>query len=114
MKTINSGCPICGHDVRGDGNFKFFCEKCNVLFNKGDLAELKSRCVERKKGYLYFIDKEGDISCVAMARSRTDKGPKVHEKILVLKIQKEKGFLYYLDKDGCVAKSPMKRKSKKE
>jgi len=114
METVKNGCPICGNDVRGDDEFKFWCESCNILFNRADLAKSGSKCVERDKGYLYFIDKEGDISRVEMARSRSDKGPKIHEKILVLKLEKEKGYLYYLDKEGCVARTKMKRKGDKK
>ncbi|MFC2134055.1 hypothetical protein ACFLTH_05505 [Bacteroidota bacterium] len=72
----------------------------------------------REKGWLYFIDKKGDISRVKMARSRADKGPRLHHKVLDVGIQKEKGYLYYLDKDLDIFRSPMKRgkkyKDKKE
>ncbi|MBU1200959.1 MAG: hypothetical protein KJ583_01345 [Nanoarchaeota archaeon] len=61
---------------------------------------------------MYFIDKQGDISRVKMAESRSDKGSKKHEKIVKVGLKKEKGYLYYLDKDGCIARSPMKRGGK--
>ena len=47
-----------------------------------------------------------------MARSRSDKGPKIHQKVLKVGVKKEKGNLYYVDKDGYIAKSPMKRGKK--
>ena len=116
---IEKGCPICDSDVNGDKVNKFYCEDCNVLYSwndvksdytltvkKGKIAKIG---VGRAKGFLYFVDKEGDVSRVRMARSRADKGTKKHEKIQKVSIKKEKGYLYYIDKDGDISRSPMKR-----
>ncbi|MFH1590215.1 MAG: hypothetical protein ABIB43_06630 [archaeon] len=108
MKTIEGGCPICHGDVRGDKENKFYCEHCNYLYSKvGDGR--RARCVDREKGWLYFIDKQGDIARVKMARSRSDTGPKKHEKVKKIGVKKEKGFLYYVNKEGCIDRSPMQR-----
>ena len=70
------------------------------------MAEKVERAgVKREKGYVYFVDEEGDIS-----RSKTgQKGRR--EKIKTLRVQREKGFLYFVDSEGDVSRSPMKRRS---
>lgn len=70
------------------------------------MAEKVERAgVKREKGYVYFVDEEGDIS-----RSKTgQKGRR--EKVTALHVQREKGFLYFVDSEGDVSRSPMKRRS---
>ena len=36
---IDNGCPICGSDVKGNEYYRYFCSKCNVLFDKKDIIE---------------------------------------------------------------------------
>ncbi len=66
--------------------------------------------IKREQGFLYYLDKEGNVSRVRMARG-TDKGgnPEVISKT---GIKREKGFLYYLDKEGDVSRSAMARGKK--
>ena len=52
--------------------------------------------VKREEGYLYYIDKQGDVSRAKMARGGK-KGGKP-EKVKKVGIKKEKGYLYFLDK----------------
>lgn len=70
------------------------------------MAEKVERAgVKREKGYVYFIDQDGDIS-----RSKTgQKGRK--EKIKQIGLRREKGFLYFIDSDGDISRSPMKRRT---
>jgi hypothetical protein len=35
--SIERGCPICGSDVKGNDFYKYFCETCNILFDKKDI-----------------------------------------------------------------------------
>ena len=63
--------------------------------------------VEREEGYLYFLDKQGDVSRVKMARGGK-KGGKA-EKVKKVGLKKEKGFLYFLDKQGDIARAKMAR-----
>jgi hypothetical protein len=67
--------------------------------------------VKRQKGYLYYIDKQGDISCAKMARG-TKKGgsPK---KVAKCGIKRKEGYLYFVDKKGDVSCAKMKRGGKK-
>ncbi|MBI2119427.1 MAG: hypothetical protein HYT97_07365 [Elusimicrobia bacterium] len=64
--------------------------------------------VKREEGYLYYIDKQGDVSRAKMARGGK-KGGKP-EKVKKVGIKKEKGYLYFLDKQGDVARAKMARK----
>ncbi|HEY9084051.1 MAG TPA: hypothetical protein VIN73_12005 [Vicingaceae bacterium] len=53
---------------------------------------------KRKKGMLYFINRDGDLSEIKPKTS--------HQKVVAkTSIIKEKGFLYYLDKQGNIAKT---------
>jgi ubiquinol-cytochrome c reductase subunit 6 len=36
---VPRGCPICGGDVKGNDHYRYFCEQCNVLFDKKDILE---------------------------------------------------------------------------
>ncbi|MFB3919899.1 hypothetical protein BU251_05265 [Candidatus Velamenicoccus archaeovorus] len=72
--------------------------------------------VKRQKGYLYFIDKAGDVSCAVMARGKKKGGkPK---KVAKVGVDKKDGYLYFLDKAGDVACAKLirggKKKSKKK
>jgi hypothetical protein len=63
--------------------------------------------VKKDKGYLYFVDKNGDVSRAKMARGGK-KGGKP-EKVAKVGIKKEKGFLYFLDKQGDISRAKMAR-----
>jgi hypothetical protein len=68
--------------------------------------------IKKKKGFLYFVDKQGDVSAVAMARA----GKKIIKKkikVLKLGIKKMANMLYFVDKDGFASMVPMKRRAKK-
>ena len=63
--------------------------------------------VKKEKGYLYFVDKNGDVSCAQMARGNKKGGkPK---KVARAGVKKEKGFLYFIDKDGDISCAKMVR-----
>lgn len=64
--------------------------------------------VKRAEGYLYFIDKGGDVSRAKMARGGK-KGGKP-EKVTKAGVKKEKGYLYFLDKQGDVSRAKMARR----
>lgn len=64
--------------------------------------------VKREEGFLYFIDKQGDIARAKMARGGK-KGGKP-QKVAKLGIKKEKGFLYFIDKQGDVSRAKMVRR----
>lgn len=68
--------------------------------------------IKREKGYLYYVDKQGDVSCAKMARG-TKKGgsPK---KVAKCGIKRKEGYLYFVDKKGDVSCAKMKRGGKKK
>ncbi|MFH0874852.1 MAG: hypothetical protein V1859_02855 [archaeon] len=65
--------------------------------------------VKKQKGYLYFVDKNGDVSRAEMARGGRKKGKKKVEKVAKVGVKKESGYLYFLDKDGDVSCAKMAR-----
>jgi hypothetical protein len=68
--------------------------------------------IKREKGYLYYIDKQGDVSCAKMARgAKKGGGPK---KVAKVGIKRKEGYLYFLDKQGDVSAAKMKRGGKKK
>ncbi len=52
--------------------------------------------VDRMAGFLYYIDKQGDVSRAKMARGGKKGG-----------LKKEKGYLYFLDKKGDISRAKM-------
>lgn len=68
--------------------------------------------IKREKGYLYYLDKQGDVSCAKMARgSKKGGSPK---KVAKCGIKREKGYLYFIDKQGDVSCAVMKRGGKRK
>ena len=63
--------------------------------------------IKRKKGYLYYVDKKGNVVETKMARGKSKGGGgKVVAKPAV---KKQKGYLYFVDKKGDVSKAKMRR-----
>ena len=67
--------------------------------------------VTRETGYLYFLDKTGDVSRVPMARGGQSRKGEA-SKVAVAGVRRETGWLYFIDRDGDVARTQMARKSK--
>ncbi len=67
--------------------------------------------VKREDGYLYYIDKKGDVARAKMARGGK-KGGKP-ETVAKVGVKKQPGYLYFLDKKGNVARAKMVRRGKK-
>lgn len=69
---------------------------------------ISKKPIRKEAGYLYFVDKQGDISRVPR------KGKKGRRnKVLKLGINKMPGYLYYVDKAGYVATTKMNRGGRK-
>lgn len=64
--------------------------------------------VKKEKGCLYFVDKQGDISCATMARGG-GKAKKGSKKVKKVGVKKEKGYLYFVDKKGNISRAKMAR-----
>ena len=64
--------------------------------------------VNKEPGYLYFVDKDGDVGRAKMARGKIgEKGPK--EKVKNAGIERESGYLYFIDKQGDISRTSMAR-----
>ncbi len=69
--------------------------------------------VKKQKGYLYFVDKSGDVSRAKMARGRGGKKAKV-EKVAKVGAKKQKGYLYFVDSKGDISRAKMARGGRKK
>ena len=65
--------------------------------------------VKKQDGYLYFVDKQGDISRAKMVRGRKNKGKQKAEKVAKAGVKKQAGYLYFVDKKGDVSRAKMVR-----
>ena len=63
--------------------------------------------IKRKKGYLYYVDKRGNVVETKMARGRAKGGG--GKVIAKPGVKKAKGYLYFIDKKGDVSKAKMRR-----
>jgi hypothetical protein len=68
--------------------------------------------IKREKGFLYYLDKQGDVSCAKMARGK-NKGGKP-KKVAKCGIKRKEGYLYFIDKGGDVSCAKMVRGVKKK
>ena len=68
--------------------------------------------VKKEKGYLYFVDKHGDVSCAKMARGAKKGGSA--KKVAKVGIKKQGGYLYFIDKHGDISSAKMVRGGKKK
>jgi len=68
--------------------------------------------VRKQDGYLYFVDKQGDVSRAKMARAGK-KGGRA-EKVAKVGVKKASGYLYFIDKNGDVSRAKMVRGRKKK
>lgn len=79
-----------------------------------NMAEILAKTgIKRESGYLYFIDKNGNVARCKMAR----KGVKTNKKQEVLAktgVKRQEGYLYFLDKGGNVARTKMARGGKRK
>jgi len=68
--------------------------------------------IKREKGFLYYLDKQGDVSNAKMARGK-NKGGKP-KKVAKCGIKRKEGYLYFIDKAGDVSCAKMVRGGKKK
>ena len=72
------------------------------------MAEKVAVCgVRKEKGYLYYLDKNGNVARSKMARGGEKGGGAVVVKSCGVK--REAGYLYFIDKDGDVSRAKMAR-----
>jgi len=77
------------------------------------MAQKVAKCgIKKKKGYLYFVDKRGDVSMAKMARGKKKGGNR--QKVAKCGIKKKAGYLYFVDRRGDVSMAKMVRGGKKK
>jgi len=69
--------------------------------------------VKKVGGYLYFVDKNGDVSRAKMARGRKKGSGKI-EKVAKAGVKKQKGYLYFVDTKGDISRAKMARGGRKK
>ena len=63
------------------------------------MAQKVMKCgIKRKKGYLYYVDKKGNVCEAKMARGKKKGGGS--KVVAKCGIKKQKGYLYFIDKKG--------------
>lgn len=68
---------------------------------------IKKLGIKKERGYLYFIDKKGNV---ARAKIKEDSKAKI-EVVSKTKVKKEPDYLYFIGKDGDIFKSKIKKKA---
>lgn len=69
--------------------------------------------IKRDGGYLYYVDKEGDLSRTPMARGQQKSSTsKLPEKVAKAGVKRENGWMYFMDKDGDISRSRMAGRTK--
>ncbi len=66
--------------------------------------------IKREKGYLYYLDKQGDVSRAKMARGGKKGGGSTEGAGGKVGIKRKPGYLYFIDKQGDVSAAKMKRR----
>ena len=69
--------------------------------------KVKSTGVTKQSWYLYYLDKNGNVSRVKMARGANKGGSP--EVVANAGVNRESGWLYFIDKDGDVSRAKMAR-----
>ena len=70
--------------------------------------------VKKERGYLYFVDKKGNVSRARMARGGGKKGKQKQETVAKAGVKKQKGYLYFIDSKGDVSRAKMVRGGRKK
>jgi hypothetical protein len=70
--------------------------------------------VKKEDGYLYFVDKSGDISRAKMSRGKKKGAKGKIEKCAKVGVKKQSGYLYFVDKKGNISCAKMVRGGKKK
>ncbi|MBI4983762.1 hypothetical protein HZC32_03900 [Candidatus Woesearchaeota archaeon] len=81
------------------------------------MAEIVAKTgVKKQKGWLYFLDKGGNVARAMMSRAGRKKGKAKKEVVAKAGVKKQSGYLYFIDKKGnvCRAKMARGRKAKKK
>ncbi len=70
--------------------------------------------VKKQSGYLYFVDKKGNVARAKMSRGGKKKGKAKVEMVAKAGIKKKSGYLYFIDKSGDISAAKMARGGRKK
>lgn len=69
--------------------------------------------IKKEEGWLYYLDKKGNISRAKMGRGR--KASKMKPQVVAKPgYKREPGYLYFVDKNGDLSAAKMSRKGRKK
>lgn len=69
--------------------------------------------VKKQAGYLYFVDRRGNVARAKMSRGGRKKGKAKIEVVAKAGVKKQSGYLYFIDKSGDVSRAKMVRGGRK-
>lgn len=69
--------------------------------------------VKKEPGFLYFVDKDGDVSRAPMVRGGSKGRKQRPSKVARAGVSKESGYLYFVDSNGDVSRAKMARGGQK-
>jgi len=79
------------------------------------MAEKVSKVgVKKQAGYLYFVDKKGNVARAKMSRGGRKRGKAKVEVVAKVGIKKKTGYLYFIDKHGDISAAKMARGGRKK
>ena len=79
------------------------------------MAQKVAKCgVKKAKGYLYFVDKKGNVARAKMSRGGRKKGKAKVEFVAKAGVKKKSGYLYFIDKHGDISAAKMARGGRKK
>ena len=70
--------------------------------------------VKKQEGYLYFVDKKGNVARAKMSRGGRKKGRAKVEVVAKAGVKKKPGYLYFIDKHGDISAAKMARGGRKK
>ena len=70
--------------------------------------------VKREKGYLYFLDKNGNVARAKMVKGGGKHGRQRQEVVARTGVKRQQGYLYFIDKQGDVSMAKMNRGGKRK
>ena len=70
--------------------------------------------VKKQAGYLYFVDKRGNVARAKMSSGGRKKGKAKVEMVAKAGVKKKSGYLYFIDKSGDTSCAKMARGGRKK
>ena len=70
--------------------------------------------VKKQAGYLYFVDKKGNVARAKMSRGGRKKGKAKIEMVAKAGVKKNSGYLYFIDMSGDISAAKMSRGGRKK